>query len=227
MATRESRRPEFAGRETLFKDVGDEHTCGGLTTQHTSGTRATPMQRALLSKAEEAAADEAAAAAAAAAAAHRRHQLIVALLAADVGNGQGPQGKKQRDTEFDWAAHVARLTAAEFKLRYRLTAEAFYRLLARIKPHLCVSEKQALCSKGTLIEPATKLAMSLRFLAGGAVLDIKLIYHVSKSMVFHCLWLVVDAINLTYPIEFPIDDVERLKVYVRPVRPRLQAAHTL
>ena len=68
MATRESRRPEFAGRETPFKDVGDEHTCGGLTTQHTSGTRATPMQRALLSKAEEAAADEAAAAAAAAAA---------------------------------------------------------------------------------------------------------------------------------------------------------------
>ena len=48
MATRESRRPEFAGRETPFKDVGDEHTCGGLTTQHTSGTRATPMQRAAL-----------------------------------------------------------------------------------------------------------------------------------------------------------------------------------
>ena len=118
---------------------------------------------------------------------------------------QGPQGPKRRDpSPFMWENHVARLTAAEFKLRYRLTAESFYTLLDMLEPALQVgSAKQAQCSKGSVTEPCTKLAVCLRFLAGGQVLDLKLIYHLSESECYHCIWLGVDAINSAITIDFP------------------------
>ena len=40
-----------------------------------------------------------------------------------------------------WEQHVARLTESDFKLRYRLTADAFhYDLLPRVRPHLVAGE---------------------------------------------------------------------------------------
>ena len=57
-----------------------------------------------------------------------------------------------------------------------------------------------------------KLAIALRYLAGGSHLDLRLIYHVSSCYVYKCVWAVVDAINRHVKIEFPIDDVEKLKV---------------
>ena len=65
---------------------------------------------------------------------------------------------------------------------------------------------------GHLIEPCTKLAICLRFLAGGQILDLKLIYRVGKSACYACVWLGVDAINAVIPIEFPIHDKSKLKV---------------
>ena len=62
------------------------------------------------------------------------------------------------------------------------------------------------------MEPETKLAICLRFLAGGDPLDLKLIYDVSKSYVYSCVWRVVDAINATFPVEFPLADVGKLRV---------------
>ena len=56
------------------------------------------------------------------------------------------------------------------------------------------------------------MAIALRFLAGGSPLDLRLIYHVSKSYVYDCVWAVVDAVNRHLAIEFPIDDVHKLRV---------------
>ena len=128
------------------------------------------------------------------------------MLALSVG-GQGPQGKKRRPKHhFTWREHVLRLTEAEFKLRYRLDFDSFMQLVTSIRPAICVSnEKQAKYAKwGQLVAPETKVAIALRYLAGGSPLDLKLIYDVSRSYVYHCLWLVVDAINEHYKIEFPI-----------------------
>ena len=76
----------------------------------------------------------------------------LAVLVADraVGGRQGPQGAKIKDdSRFDWAAHVRRLNENEFRLRYRLTAPAFYKLLNIIGKDLKVEhEKQAKNSKG-------------------------------------------------------------------------------
>ena len=63
---------------------------------------------------------------------------------------QGPKGPKRKDpSPFVWEDHVRRFTPAEFKLRYRLTAEAFYELLYKIGDRLSVkNEKNAVNSKG-------------------------------------------------------------------------------
>ena len=72
-----------------------------------------------------------------------------------------------------------------------------------------MKERRGTDSRAT---PGTKLAIALRYLAGGEVIDLRLIYHVSHCYVYKCVWAVVDAINRHVKIEFPIDDVEKLKV---------------
>jgi hypothetical protein len=147
-----------------------------------------------------------------AAAIHRRRCQATVLLATD--GGQGPSGKKRRSSRpFVWEEHVTRFSEAEFKLRYRFTFDAFTELVELLRADLSVSdEKQAKHAKwGTVIQPETKLAMALRFLAGGSPLDLKLIYDVSKSYVYHCVWLVVAAVNKKLPMDFPIDDVGKLR----------------
>ena len=66
-------------------------------------------------------------------------------------------------------------------------------------------------NNGVVVAPAVKLAIALRFFAGGSPLDLQLIYHVSKSYVYDCIWLVTDAINRRFQIKFPIDDVAKLQ----------------
>ena len=57
------------------------------------------------------------------AAAHQQRLLVVvvALLS------QEGETWKCRIPDFSWAEHVARLTEGEFKLRYRVTADSFYK----------------------------------------------------------------------------------------------------
>ena len=63
------------------------------------------------------------------AAVHRRRLAAAASAAYRLGlrsGGQGPQGKKVPDpAPFSWTDHVARLTEAQFKQRYRLTFDGF------------------------------------------------------------------------------------------------------
>ena len=137
----------------------------------------------------------------------------VAALLALLDGGQGPQGKKMRRfMSFSWKEHVALLTEEEFKMRYRFTFDGFYDLLNKIYDDLQVSvDKMAKLAKwGQVVEPATKLAITLRYLAGGDPLDLRLIYQVSKAYVYDCVWLTVDAINRAFPVTFPIDDPHKL-----------------
>ena len=56
-----------------------------------------------------------------------------------------------------------------------------------------------------------KLCIALRYFAGASPLDLRLIYHVSKTYVYDCAWLVVDAVNKRLSMEFPLHDVAKLK----------------
>ena len=71
----------------------------------------------------------------------QRRQITAAVNLLE--GGQGPQGKKRRESPFRWADHLARLTEKEFKERYRLTYDAFYKLLEVLKDDLDGNEKKA------------------------------------------------------------------------------------
>ena len=122
--------------------------------------------------------------------------------------------KVKFDTEFSWSDHVARLSDRDFKLRYRLTLPAFNELLEMLRSHLKVQDedKARVAKWGELITEEAKLACALRYLAGGDVKDLQLIYHFSPNHVYKCIWLVVDAVNEVIKIEFPLKDVAKLKV---------------
>ena len=67
--------------------------------------------------------------------------------------------------------------------------------------------------KGGAVSSRVRLAASLRYLAGGQVIDLACCYHISKREVYSSLWLMIDAINdhPDFDVSFPIDDTEQLK----------------
>ena len=148
----------------------------------------------------------------------RRRFLAAALAAIGAASmgGQGPQGPKAVPVwqSFSWPAHVARLTHSEFKLRYRLDIKSFNKLADMLRKDLMVKdEHHARINKwGELIAVETKLAIGLRFVAGGDPLDLKLIYDVDKSYIYRCVWRMVDALNKNIVVTFPLRDIEALKV---------------
>ena len=154
---------------------------------------------------------------AAAAISRRRSACLGYLLPDLVPDGRGPQGKKARREQipFTWDAHLLLLTEEEFKRRYRLDFDSFNELLEKIRPALELSRKEELQSKrgnfGIVVSAEVKLAICLRYLAGGDVLDLKLIYHVGRTYVYDCVYLCIDAINRALVINFPIDDPEKLQ----------------
>lgn len=132
-------------------------------------------------------------------AAHQRRLALAAAALLLSKSGQGPTGPNRKPIEFSWTDHVARMTEAEFKLRYRLSTTAFDELLGLLEPRLRVSnEKQAINSRGGCpICLEARLAVALRYFAGGDVRDLVLIYNISRAWVFDLVWQVVDAINLS------------------------------
>ena len=115
-----------------------------------------------------------------------------------------------------WQDHLHRLSPAEFKLRYRLDLASFNHLHDLLEEELKTKNvKQAECGRpsGGAVDSRVRLAITLRYLAGGSIEDIRLIYHVSKMECYRCMWRTIDAIN-EHPdlqIEFPIDDPDALR----------------
>lgn len=145
----------------------------------------------------------------------RRQQAVAAaVLIRDKQRRRRVKPRSQFSEPFSWASHLAKLTDHQFRLRYRLTPRAFQKLLTTIIDDLVVKdETRARAAKwGNLIEPAVKLAVTLRYLAGGQVRDLMLIYDLSHTQCYVCIWKVVDAVNFSLPIEFPIDDPEKLRL---------------
>ena len=160
-------------------------------------------------------------------AAHRR-RLMVAAAAFLSMNSNG--GWTQRVPDFSWRDHVDGMYEDEFKLRYRLSSDSFYKLLDIIRPELEVTDRQQqLRSRsGNPIQVETRLAVALRFCAGGDPLDLKLIYGMSKAQVMLCVWRAVDAINLCLDnINFPINDVAGLQEIESDFRAATRGGPTL
>jgi hypothetical protein len=108
-----------------------------------------------------------------------------------------------------WEQIVSFLTPVEFRRYYRLTDyDLFCGVAERIDPHLSTRSKHASSLRGGCVPTKLKLAVTLRFLAGGSYLDIALCHGVSPNHVSKIVRQTVDALLL----EYGTDDLVGLSV---------------
>ena len=75
-------------------------------------------------------------------------------------------------------------------------------------------EKKAVASSGSVITNKTRLAITLRWLAGASYLDLMWGFRVSRSTIYHSeygiLYPTIDAINTVLTLSFPYDNIDEL-----------------
>ena len=110
-----------------------------------------------------------------------------------------------------------KLTSSEFKSMFRMSRDSFEKLLSLLNDKLTISERgkiNAINSSGSYIEPKTKLAAALRFLAGGSANDIAFAFGLSISAFYkdnYFLWHTIAAIDKALNnICFPMTEPEKL-----------------
>lgn len=104
-----------------------------------------------------------------------------------------------------------------FKLQYRMSRLSFNHLLAKLYHKLDISERgkvNARNGSGSYVEPSIKLAVTLRWLAGGSHLDICFGYGISTSTFYNSqngiLWKTLEYISESMHITFPVSNTEAL-----------------
>jgi len=97
-----------------------------------------------------------------------------------------------------------------FKKMFRLDRLTFEDLLDRISSHVkLLNEVKVHNSSGRSISLKNKLAVTIRWLAGGSYLDLCFAWGVAFSTFYHpegVLWPTLEAIDKAFPIGLPIDD---------------------
>ena len=110
-----------------------------------------------------------------------------------------------------------KLTNSEFKSIFRMSRDSFEKFLSPLNDKLTISERgkiNAINSSESHIEPKTKLAAALRFLAGGSAIDIALAFGLSISAFYkdnYFLWPTITTIDKALNnICFSITEPEQL-----------------
>lgn len=105
------------------------------------------------------------------------------------------------------------LTEAMFQRMFRVTRARFDWLVSELTPLLQRDEKKAVAATGSSISVGTRIAVSLRWLAGGSYLDLCFGWGIGHSTFYSCngvLWPVISAIDDLISLEFPCDDADAL-----------------
>lgn len=147
------------------------------------------------------------------AAAHRIRLMALAAAFYEAADGShlGPTGPKEWATRKDWRNHLRVEGPRKFRRMYRMEVEQFEELFNLVRPALETQDVvQAERSSGSEVCAEVRLAITLRYLAGGSYLDVCSNFGVSNAEFYRSVWRCVDAINDTFPIDFPIDDEEEL-----------------
>jgi hypothetical protein len=108
------------------------------------------------------------------------------------------------------------LTERAFTRMFRLNRVQFYDLLSKIRVRIEPSDQGKLKATkryGSFITGQTRLAVALRWLAGGSYLDISFAFGVSAENFFNdkgILWPTLEAIDSVLSISFPLNDEAQL-----------------
>jgi hypothetical protein len=105
--------------------------------------------------------------------------------------------------------------------------EAFYNLLGLLRHALERHLAAAANSSGGRVEPAARLAIYLRIPGGASYLDMKLVFGVVRSTVFHVFHSTLRAVNKSLLMPgVPVGDTEELHAQAENFRTsRVRLAH--
>jgi len=123
-------------------------------------------------------------------------------------------GNRHRDREYGIKT-MEQLSEDDFLRMFRMSKAAFENLLILIDPYLPITnEKMAQISSGSTVNNRTKLACTLRWLAGGSYLDTCFEFGVSKATFYAAdgvVWPVMEAIDVVLEIGLPVNDPVELQ----------------
>ena len=97
---------------------------------------------------------------------------------------------------------IQRMSDTFFKKYFRMDRESFKILLDTIKERISVKSFNR-CKLRT-IDPSIKLALALRFLAGGSYLDLAFAFDIPYNTIMGYVWEVLEAIDYNLHIMFHI-----------------------
>jgi hypothetical protein len=109
---------------------------------------------------------------------------------------------------------MSKLSERDFTRMFRIDRATFVELVEILDPHLRRNEEQAMRSSGSVIPTETRLAATLRWLAGGNYIDICFAWGVGKSTFFSergVLWPTIEALDQILDLGFPLNDLEALQ----------------
>ncbi len=129
------------------------------------------------------------------------------------------QKTKNRPRNRGYAVHeMSQLSDTSFTRMFRLDRKLFYSvLLPMIKPLVEPKSRgklNAMNSSGSFISAETRLAVTLRWLAGGSHLDICFAFGIGTGSFYHedgILWRTMAAIDSVLDLSFPLYDASVLK----------------
>lgn len=125
-----------------------------------------------------------------------------------IANFRTKAGNRYRDRKYG-LQQMANLSDAEFVKVFRLTRPAFAKLHKMLKPLLSVKMPfRGISSSGSTVPTVTKLAATLRWLAGGSFLDISLLFGLDFTNFFnknYFLWQTIEAIDSVLELGFSLD----------------------
>jgi len=144
----------------------------------------------------------------------RRRKALVSTVIVGV---QRLRAANKSRTRLNWAQHKRTMSTKEFVRRYRLNKKNFAMVLRHIAADITSGPQ---CQKNGPVTADIKLAITLRYLAGGAYQDVADIHHVEAASVHTYVWRVVRALRRCKALQLQLlrndgtgllDDVTRLK----------------
>jgi hypothetical protein len=107
------------------------------------------------------------------------------------------------------------LDLSTFKRMFRVDRYTFEEILEKISPFLDEkNDQKAINSSGSPVTNKTRLAVTLRWLAGGSYVDLCFAWGVGVSTFYGergIIWPTIEAIDLAFEMGLPLHDVEKLE----------------
>ena len=100
------------------------------------------------------------------------------------------------------------LSEPEFRRMFRMSRTVFNKLLRRLRRALSVDRQKAINSSGSYISPRTRLAATIRWLAGGSHLDICVIFGLDPGNFFgrrYVLWKTMEVLDDELELGFDLN----------------------